>query len=310
MVKQLGILICAVNKKDMTVGKNKQPEDLDKLIISFVRERKPRTVEDLIEMILEKRSFSREEIIYRVLMLKSKGKLSLKETKKFSSLGFLFSSNYAWFWIVTILAFSTTIAVTSIPENAFPFVYIRYVLGSLYIFFLPGYSFMRAVFFKRELDRLEQIVFSVILSVTFVFFAAFLLNYTHWGVTLIPIVLILLAITLLSAIVSLLREHGILMADMAKKFSKRNRFTLFFWIGAAFLVIGLGIWLYTDAVIRGHEQLLSGDLTPEERARVSGSLTWWEITRTTLYNPLSIILIAIGVLCLIYAFAWIAVSHA
>ena len=91
----------------MTTEKSNQPQDLDRLIISFVRAQKPETVEDLVEMVLEKRSFSREEIIEHVLILKSEGKLSLKETRKVSFSGFIFSESCTWFWVVAILAFST-----------------------------------------------------------------------------------------------------------------------------------------------------------------------------------------------------------
>ncbi len=89
---------------------------------------------------------------------------------------------------------------------------------------------------------------------------------------------------------------------------RKNRFALFFWVGAVLLVLGSGIWWYTDSVIRGHEQILNGNLTPQEQARVSGSLTWWKITQITLYNPISLILITIGILCMVYAFAWMAMQ--
>ncbi len=194
----------------MTNEKNKKDEDLNELIINFVREQKPNTVEKLTEMMLNRYPFSEEQIIEHVSVLHSEGKISLKETKDAfpsSFLSFILSDRSAWFWILAILTFSTIVLVPLIPENAFPFVYARYILGLLYVLFLPGYCFIRAFFMQRELEYLEQIVLSLGLSIVFVFLIGLLLNYLPWGITLIPIVLSLSTIALLFSIIALIREY-------------------------------------------------------------------------------------------------------
>lgn len=194
----------------MTSEKNKKDEKLNELIINFVREQKPETVEELIEMMLNQYSFSKEQIIEHVSVLHSEGKISLKETKETfpsSFSGFILSDRSAWFWIIAVLTFSTVAVVPAIPENAFPFVYVRYVLGLLYVLFLPGYCFIRAFFMQRELEYLEQIVLSLGLSIVFVFLIGLLLNYLPWGIALIPIVLSLSTIALLFSIIALIREY-------------------------------------------------------------------------------------------------------
>ena len=194
----------------MATEKDKRDKNLDELLIKFVREQKPETVEQLAEMIQEQHHFNKEEIMEHVSLLQSEGKLSLKETKKAfpsSFPSFILSDRSAWFWIIAVLAFSTSVVVAAIPENAFPFVYARYILGLLYVLFLPGYCFIRAFFMQRELEYLEQIVFSLGLSILFVFLTGLLLNYSPWGITLAPIVLSLLTLTLVFSIIALFREY-------------------------------------------------------------------------------------------------------
>ena len=196
----------------MAAKKHKKDKNLDELLIKFVTKQKPETVEQLAEMIQEQHYFSREEIMEHILLLQSEGKLSLKETKKAippSFLSFILSDRSAWFWIIAFTAFSTIVAVAAIPENAFPFVYARYVLGLLYVLFLPGYCFIRAFFTQRPLEYLEQILFSLGLSIVFVFLIGLLLNYSPWGITLAPIVLSLLTLTLAFSIIALFREYQI-----------------------------------------------------------------------------------------------------
>jgi hypothetical protein len=98
------------------------------------------------------------------------------------------------------------------------------------------------------------------------------------------------------------------MKEKLKRLFKEDRFTLFFWVGTVLLAIGLGTWWCVDSIVRGHEQVLNGILSPEERAQVNGSLTWWRITQITLYTPISSILITIGILCITYAFVWLVMQ--
>ena len=204
----------------MPTEEDKKDKSLDELLIKFVREQKPETVGLLVEMIQRQHLFSREEIMEHVLLLQKEGKLSLKETEKAfpsSFLSFILSDRSAWFWVVAVLSFSTIVVVAAIPENAFPFVYARYILGLVYVLFLPGYCFIRAFFMQREFEYLEQIVFSLGLSIVFVFLIGLLLNYSPWGITLAPIILSLLILTLVFSIIALFREYQIRSERVVRK---------------------------------------------------------------------------------------------
>jgi uncharacterized membrane protein len=104
-------------------------------------------------------------------------------------------------------------------------VYIRYVLGIIFILWLPGYAFIKALFpqtlpFARalahslgtpekNLDTIERAALSLGMSIALVPIVGLLLNYTPWGIRLTPIVLSLTALTIAFATTAILREYQI-----------------------------------------------------------------------------------------------------
>ena len=97
--------------------------------------------------------------------------------------------------------------VFTIPENAFPLVYARYILGSIFVLWLPGYALIKALFPEKELENIERIALSIGMSIALVPIIGLLLNYTPWGIRLTPITISLLALTLTFATAAIIREH-------------------------------------------------------------------------------------------------------
>jgi hypothetical protein len=86
-------------------------------------------------------------------------------------------------------------------------------------------------------------------------------------------------------------------------FIKRNRIAMSFWIGAILILTGITLSLYVSSVIRMlEEKLFFEDLSAEEQWAYEGSYQWWRMARITTYDPLSIILIAVGLVALTYSF--------
>ena len=59
----------------------------------------------------------------------------------------------------------------------------------------------------ENLDTIERIALSLGMSIALVPIIGLLLNYTPWGIRLTPIVLSLLALTLVFATTAIIREH-------------------------------------------------------------------------------------------------------
>jgi len=86
---------------------------------------------------------------------------------------------------------------------------------------------------------------------------------------------------------------------------KRNKLTAIFLTGTIILIIGVALWLYTNSVIQGHEQLLNNpNLTQQEKWNYEGSLGWWKMAKITLYDPIAVILITAGLVALLYVTLW------
>ena len=86
-----------------------------------------------------------------------------------------------------------------------------------------------------------------------------------------------------------------------KDLVKKNRFRVAAVIGVLFLVIGVSLLGYSISAIQEREQLLNcADLTPEEMWHYEGSLRWWRNAYVTVFLPLTVIFVALGVVGLVY----------
>jgi hypothetical protein len=119
-----------------------------------------------------------------------------------------FSSRYnAGFITATILLILAIISVYTSQISIF-ITFIRYMLGSLIMLFLPGYALVEALYPKEEdLSPLERLAFSIGLSLALVPLVGLILNYTPWGIKLDPILISLTILTLTFLAFSTYRKY-------------------------------------------------------------------------------------------------------
>jgi len=104
------------------------------------------------------------------------------------------------------VSLGTLLVVYALPDD-FPLVVFRWVLGSVFVLFIPGYVAVEALFPKgRELDGIERLALSVGLSLALVPLVGLLLNYTPWGIRLDPIMISLTILTVGLALVAFARR--------------------------------------------------------------------------------------------------------
>jgi hypothetical protein len=189
---------------------------LTELIIAIVKKERPENVEQLVNRIKNKFDIPEHEIIKYVLKLQSEGTIRLKKSKPTANnFAAYVKTEAGWYWITMTLAAATTLVVFTVPENVYPLIYIRYVLGTIFILWLPGYSFTKALFPTKptdkkpagNLDSIERIALSIGLSLSLVLVVGLLLGYTPWGIRLTPILLSLLALTTIFATAAVIREY-------------------------------------------------------------------------------------------------------
>jgi uncharacterized membrane protein len=127
---------------------------------------------------------------------------------------YLLSPTAAWFWTTIILTITASIIVLTIPEDS-QFLPARNILGFILVFWLPGYTFIKALYpaklpvttNKESLETVERIALSFTMSIVLIVLTGLLLNYTPWGIRPTPITLSLLPLTVILAIVAASREY-------------------------------------------------------------------------------------------------------
>ncbi|NJE11135.1 DUF1616 domain-containing protein [Thermococcus sp. MAR1] len=86
---------------------------------------------------------------------------------------------------------------------------LRKALGLAFVLFFPGYVFITTLFpEKKELDNLERLALSFGLSIAIVPLIGLALNYTPWGIRLIPILVSLTVFNLIFAVVAIYRREN------------------------------------------------------------------------------------------------------
>jgi len=109
--------------------------------------------------------------------------------------------------LVILLTLACTPFVLVPPLNGTP---VRIVLGLLLVLFLPGYSLIAALFpGKDDLDGIERIALSFGLSIAVVPLLGLALNYTPFGIRLVPILVVLSVFTVSLAVVAGVRRQGL-----------------------------------------------------------------------------------------------------
>lgn len=187
-------------------------------IIETVRKQKPKTAKQLTNLIKQKQALPETDITELLIELESENKIYFPKEEPPTHTTFkeyVFSSKAAWYWITTVLAAVTTITVFAIPESDLPLVYLRYSLGIIFVLFLPGFAFIKALFpsgvpikaSSENVDTIERVALGFGMSLALSPMVGLILNYTPWGIQLTPITLSLLALTLVCATAAVLREH-------------------------------------------------------------------------------------------------------
>jgi hypothetical protein len=195
--------------------KEKTPSGIDDYILRVTETEEPETVRDLIILLKKRLGLSEKQIIDRILSLQDSGRLSLEDAGTSQDKPYLSSSRATWYWATMALGLATVASVITIPENDYPRVLMRYLLGSVFIMFLPGYSVLRSIFPERmtvsgqgrEVEVAERIVLAIVMSMALVPVVGLLLNYTPFGLSTNSITMSLLTLTLTFATAGAILEQ-------------------------------------------------------------------------------------------------------
>lgn len=207
------------------MDRNSEKDRLAETIFDVLKNDKPATVKELANLVKQRQPIPEQRILQSIIRLQDEGKIRFTAQPKPqpTSLADYLQTSATWYW-VTLAIVATTIAVVfAIPEDLYPWVYIRYVLGTIFVLWLPGYSFIKALFPKdlpfarglartletseKNLDTIERAALSLGMSLALVPIVGLLLNYTPWGIRLAPISISLLALTVVFSTTAVIRDY-------------------------------------------------------------------------------------------------------
>ena len=207
----------------ISLNKNKPVADRTtdqhkKLILQIVKKENIKTTKQLVTLMHDRHSLPEKQTFKLLMELENEDKIHFAERPlraPTSLKNFVFSKRVTWFWIMVVLAFSMVVAVFTIPESAYPFVYVRYVLGALFVLYLPGYSFIKSLFLSNvqgkngseDLDEIERVALCLGMSLVLSSLTGLVLGYTPWGIGLTTVTLGLFVLTVIFGIVAILREY-------------------------------------------------------------------------------------------------------
>jgi hypothetical protein len=166
-------------------------------------------VSELVGKIVSERHISMEEASRGVYRAIGDGKVRFVDPSPPSGfLGFFSLAYSGWFWGIIAFIVLLLYSIYLMPQ-IYPLYYIRFVVGGIFILYVPGFTLIEALYPKRdELERLERFALSVGLSIAVVPLVGLVLNYTPWGIRLDPALVSLAALTVVLGVVGVYRKYG------------------------------------------------------------------------------------------------------
>jgi hypothetical protein len=180
--------------------------DAEKLVKDTANSLDNPTLSELVNRLVKDNGLKRIDATKTVYVMWKKGTLDLSETNPPSTLPrYVFHLENLWFWALTGLVAFTMLTVFLV--DASPLIYLRYMLGGVFVLFLPGAMLITALYPRgEEIDGLERLALSIGLSLAVVPLVGLALNYTPWGITLTPIMVSLAIFAEAMGIVAFVRK--------------------------------------------------------------------------------------------------------
>jgi uncharacterized membrane protein len=124
-----------------------------------------------------------------VLRLGSFDEKNVKPKQRASAHSFL------WYLGVILASALSVVSVLLISTTSFPLVIVRWITGLIMLLWVPGFSFVKALFSGKTISAIETVTLSVALSILLVIITALVCNFTPLGLSEMPIIAILSAIS-------------------------------------------------------------------------------------------------------------------
>ena len=118
---------------------------------------------------------------------------------------------------------------------------VRIILGAIFLLFFPGYALMAVLFPRKDsMEGVERVVLSFVLSFAIISLTGLALNYTPWGIRLVPMFVALASFICVTSLVALFRRRGL---PQSERFEPRLHIKMPSWGPTSRLDMALSIVL-------------------------------------------------------------------
>lgn len=188
-------------------GAKRRIGGIEELTLEKIRENSELDLSTLVGELTLELGYKRDRVLSRLMQLEAGKKIAIKEKIPYRSFPtYAMSPAALWFWGAVV---ATLLSLALISVTGGVAIYLRYVFGGLLILFLPGYSLVELLYAKKkELDGLTRVALSIGLSLALVPLIGLVLNYTPFGIRLIPVVVSLAVFTIVLLVLALRRKHA------------------------------------------------------------------------------------------------------
>ena len=193
--------------KEKRLSTDSKGNDLTQSILEFINEKHPQSVKELVTALKESLNLQESEIIETVKKMENDGLITLQNNYQ--------DSSRTWYLLTIAIGIFVVVLVLLVPVNLYPWFYARNFFGLLFVFFLPGYAFTKAVFpiavhnESETLEVIEKTALSFAVSIALVSIVGLILYYSPLQFNLNTSVVGLFVITSSFATVGLLRENNV-----------------------------------------------------------------------------------------------------
>jgi len=189
-----------------------QNEEIKNIIIETIKNNNPKTTSELINYIQKQYNFNENILLNKILELNKLEiinfkKEDIKRPIKFTA--YLFSKYSSWFWMIIVFNIINIIIITSIKTDNHPYIYIRYISGMLFLFFIPGFSLIKLLSIERNINNFEKTLLSIGCSIAIIPITGLLLNYIEIQITIYSIVFILVFLATIFSGIAIFEEYRI-----------------------------------------------------------------------------------------------------
>jgi hypothetical protein len=176
---------------------SQESSDVDELTIKKLAEKEAFPLPSLVSDLSKDTGYSTDKVTEGLMKLRSRGLVVISEKNPYATFAsYVVSPMSLWFWGA---ACGTLLSIVFVFATSGLALYLRYAFGGLIILFLPGYSLIELLY-SKELDELTRFALVPLVGLA--------LNYTPFGIHLLPVAFTLSGLTLVLLVLALKRKYA------------------------------------------------------------------------------------------------------